>query len=61
MKAVRIHAAGGPEGLVYEDVPDPQAGPGQAVVRIEAIGMNFTEVGARKNANPANLPRPHQR
>lgn len=58
MKAVRIHAAGGPEGLVYEDVPDPVAGPGQAVVRIEAIGMNFAEVGARKNANPANLPAP---
>lgn len=58
MKAVRIHAAGGPEGLVYEDLPDPQAGPGQAIVRIEAIGMNFAEVGARKNASPANLPAP---
>ena len=43
MKAVRVHKAGGPEGLVYEDVPDPQAGAGQAVVKVEAIGLNFAD------------------
>ena len=58
MKAVRIHVAGGPEGLVYEDVPDPQVGAGQALVEIEAVGMNYAEIGARRNANPANLPAP---
>ena len=58
MKAVRVHKPGGPEGLVYEDVPDPKAGAGQAVIRVEAIGLNFAEVNARRNANPASLPMP---
>jgi len=48
MKAVRVHKPGGPEGLVYEDVPDPQAGAGQAVVKVEAIGLNFAEVNRRR-------------
>jgi len=38
MKAGRVHKPGGPEGLVYGDVPDPQAGAGQVVVKIEAKG-----------------------
>ncbi len=58
MKAVRVHRAGGPEGMVYEDVPDPHAGPGQAVVKIEAIGLNFAEVNRRRQADPASLPLP---
>lgn len=58
MKAVRVHQPGGPEGLVYEDVPDPKAGPGQLIVKVEAVGLNFAEVNQRKNANPANLPMP---
>jgi NADPH2:quinone reductase len=58
MKAIRVHKAGGSEGLVYEDVPDPKAGPGQAVVKVEAIGLNFAEVNQRRNANPASLPMP---
>jgi NADPH2:quinone reductase len=58
MKAVRVHKPGGPEGMVYEDVPDPKAGPGQAVVKVEAIGLNFAEVNRRRNADPALLPMP---
>jgi len=58
MKAVRVHKPGGPEGLVYEDVPDPQAGAGQAVVKVEAIGLNFAEVNRRRHADPASLPMP---
>ena len=58
MKAVRVHKPGGTEGLVYEDVPDPKAGAGQAVVKVEAIGLNFAEVNQRRNANPASLPMP---
>jgi len=58
MKAVRVHKAGGPEGLVYEDVPDPKAGAGQVVVKVEAIGLNFAEVNQRRNANLASLPMP---
>jgi len=58
MKAVRVHKPGGPEGLVYEDVPDPKAGAGQAVVKGEAVGLNFAEVNRRWDAEPASLPMP---
>ena len=44
MKAIRIHHVGGPEVLVFEDVPDPQPGEGQAVVRVEAAGVNYVDV-----------------
>ena len=40
MKAIRVHQFGGPEMLRLEDVPDPQAGRGQVVVKIEAAGVN---------------------
>jgi NADPH2:quinone reductase len=58
MKAVRVHKPRGPEGMVYEDVPDPKAGAGQVVVKVEAIGLNFAEVNRRRNADPASLPMP---
>lgn len=44
MKAIRIHSVGGPEVLTFEDVPDPQPGEGQAVVRVEAAGVNYVDV-----------------
>jgi NADPH2:quinone reductase len=56
MKAIRVHAAGGPEALVYEDVPDPKPGQGQVLVQIDAVGMNFAEINARRNANTASGP-----
>lgn len=40
MKAVRIHAFGGPDMLVYEDVPMPEAGAGEALVHVRAAGVN---------------------
>jgi NADPH2:quinone reductase len=47
LKAVRVHRFGGPEVLAIEEVPDPQPGPGQVVVRIEAIGINPVETYVR--------------
>ena len=44
MEAVRIYKTGGPEVLTYEDAPRPQPGAGEAVVKIEAIGVNFIDV-----------------
>jgi len=44
MKAIRVHAPGGPEALRYEDVPQPTPGAGQVVVRIEAAGVNFIDL-----------------
>lgn len=39
MKAVRTHAAGGPEHLVYEDAPPPVPGTSHALVRVYATGI----------------------
>jgi NADPH2:quinone reductase len=43
-KAIRIHAHGGPEVLLWEDVPTPEPGPGEALVRHEAVGLNYIDV-----------------
>ena len=56
MKAIRIHETGGPEVLRLEEVPDPQPGPGEAVVRLEAIGLNFIEVYHRTGLYRSALP-----
>jgi NADPH:quinone reductase-like Zn-dependent oxidoreductase len=40
MKAVRIHRYGGPEVLSYEEVPKPEPGPGELLVRVHASGVN---------------------
>ena len=57
MKAVRAHQTGGPEVLVYEDAPNPVPAPGQALVDIRSIGVNYTDVSSRKGTNPpASFP-----
>ena len=57
MKAIRIHEVGGPEVLKYEDCPSPAPGPGQALVDMQAIGVNFTDVYTRTGIyQPPNLP-----
>jgi len=58
MQAIRVHQFGGPEALVYEEVPDPQAGPGQALVRIEAAGLNFIDVYHRTGFYKLPTPPP---
>jgi NADPH2:quinone reductase len=58
MHAVRVHQLGGPENLVHEEVADPQAGPGQAVVRIEAAGLNFIDVYHRTGFYKVATPPP---
>jgi NADPH2:quinone reductase len=56
-KAIRIHANGGPEVMVWEDVPTPEPGPGEALIRHEAIGLNFIDVYFRSGLYKApNLP-----
>jgi NADPH2:quinone reductase len=56
MRAVRVHRTGGPEVLQVEEVADPSPGPGQALVGLAAIGVNFIEVYQRKGLYPSPLP-----
>jgi NADPH:quinone reductase-like Zn-dependent oxidoreductase len=44
MKAIRIHGRGGPDNLVYEDVPQPHPGPGEVLVRVYATGVIVNEL-----------------
>jgi NADPH2:quinone reductase len=43
MKAALCKSLDGPQSLVVETLPEPKAGPGQAVVRVEAVGLNFAD------------------
>jgi NADPH2:quinone reductase len=56
MKAIRVHTTGGPEVLKYEDVPEPKAGAGEAVVKLDASGVNFIDVYQRVGLYPKPLP-----
>jgi NADPH:quinone reductase len=56
MRAIEITATGGADVLVLRDVSEPVAGPGQAVVRVEAAGVNFIDVYVREGRYPAQLP-----
>jgi NADPH:quinone reductase len=52
-KAIRIHEVGGPEKMIFEDVPTPKPGAGQVTVRHKAIGLNFIDVYFRTGLYPA--------
>ena len=45
MKAVYINQPGGLDSLVYGDRPEPEAGPGEAVLRVRASALNFADLG----------------
>ncbi|HSG12750.1 MAG TPA: zinc-binding dehydrogenase [Gaiellaceae bacterium] len=52
MRAVVLQGVGGPEQLVVQDVPDPAAGEGQAIVDVRAAGINFADVLVRLGHYP---------
>ena len=56
MRAIRVHATGGPEALRLEELPAPVPGPGQVAIRIEAAGVNFIEVYQRTGLYKVALP-----
>ena len=56
MKAIRIHQFGGQEVLQYEDVPDPSPKAGEAIVKIDAAGVNFIDTYQRSGAYKIPLP-----
>jgi NADPH:quinone reductase len=56
MKAIRVHETGGPEKLLYEDIPIPSPGPNQALVKVHSIGLNFIDVYFRTGLYKSSLP-----
>ena len=56
MKAIRVHSPGGPEALRYEDVPEPEPKAGEALVRVEAAGVNFIDCYHRSGQYKASFP-----
>jgi NADPH:quinone reductase len=56
MKAIRIDAPGGPEVLKLAEIPDPVPAADEALVRIDAIGVNYIEVYQRTGLYPMSYP-----
>ena len=60
MKAMVLHELGGPDQLSYEDVPSPEPGSGETVVRLHAAALNrrdvFVTYGQYPGARPEALP-----
>jgi NADPH:quinone reductase len=56
MKAIRIDGPGGPEVLKLVDVPDPVPAADEALVRIQAIGVNYIEIYQRTGLYPMSYP-----
>lgn len=56
MKAIQIQETGGPEVLKQVELPIPTPGPGQVLIRVEAVGVNFIEIYFRKGQYKATFP-----
>ena len=53
MKAVKIYQAGGPEQLIYQDVPTPDIKEGWSQVKIKGFGINHSEIFTREGKSPS--------
>lgn len=58
MKAWQIAQVTGPTGLQLADVPTPEPGPGEVLVRMRATSLNYRDLGATRRERPGNLPLP---
>lgn len=56
MHAIEVAQTGGPEVLTYVEKPEPSPGPGQVLIRAEAIGVNFIDTYFRSGQYPRELP-----
>jgi NADPH2:quinone reductase len=56
MKAVRVHAPGGPEAMKFEDVPEPTPKAGEAIVKVDAAGLNYIDVYQRSGLYKLEMP-----
>ena len=53
MKAIKIYQAGGPEQLIYQDVPTPNVKDGWSLVKIKGFGINHSEIFTREGKSPS--------
>ncbi len=56
MKAIYVQTPGGPESLIYGDIQKPAPGPGQALVKLAAAGVNFIDIYFRTGLYKADPP-----
>ena len=56
MHAIAISETGGPDVLTYVDIPVPTPGPGEVLIKAEAIGVNFIDTYFRTGLYPHPLP-----
>ena len=56
MRAIRIESVGGPEVMKLVEMPTPAPGSGQALVRVEAAGVNFIDIYQRSGVYKLPLP-----
>lgn len=59
MKAVTFHRHGGPEELCVEQVPDPEIGPGEVLIRVKACALNHLDIWIRRGIPNYHVPLPH--
>ncbi|MEW6073684.1 MAG: zinc-binding dehydrogenase [Planctomycetota bacterium] len=58
MQAARIHAHGGPEVLQLDDIPVPEAGPNEVLVRVRAVSVNHLDLWVRRGLPGVPVPFP---
>lgn len=56
MNAIRVHEVGGPEVMRHEELPAPAPGAGDALIRLEAVGVNFVDIYQRSGLYRMTLP-----
>jgi len=54
--AIRMHATGGPDVLVYEEIQVGDPGPGEVRIRQTAIGLNYIDTYHRTGLYPMPMP-----
>src|SRR5690242_14891373 len=59
MKAIRVHAYGGPDVLALEEIADPKPGPGEVLVRLHAAGVNPVDTYIRAGTYAHKPPLPY--
>lgn len=56
MRVIRVNVLGGPEKLTLETAPEPVPGPGQVVVQLEAMGVNYIDTYYRRGLYQTQVP-----